>query len=73
MTLHLRAAMRIPIAVEVGICFLVVLAPGAGQALSEQVFRVYAADHADIAVIPINANADVTNLISHAQHTLQAR
>jgi anti-sigma regulatory factor (Ser/Thr protein kinase) len=37
-----------------------------GQAFADEVFRVFQSQHAQIALIPINANADVTQMINNA-------
>lgn len=38
-----------------------------GQAFADQIFRVFAADHPEITLIPINVNDDVRSMITRAQ------
>lgn len=38
-----------------------------GQAFADQIFRVFAADHPEIRLIPINVSQDVTNMINRAK------
>jgi len=43
-----------------------------GQAFSDEIFRVYARNHPEVELLPINANEDVTRMIRRAQSTLKA-
>jgi len=41
--------------------------PTIGQAFADEIFRVFAADHPNIELVPINANSEVKRMISRAR------
>jgi hypothetical protein len=37
-----------------------------GQAFADQIFRVFAGEHPEIKLVPLNANAEVANMVKRA-------